>query len=63
MKVAFAVCGWAWLAIGVAFALGVSGSWTAMLAAAIATLWFLPFGTLLSLVQVVLLVALRQRLR
>ena len=34
-----------------------------MLVAAVGTLWFMPFGTIASLVQIVLLLALRERLR
>ena len=63
MKVFFAVYGWLWLLLGVAFAWGASWSRTAMLVAAVGTLWFLPFGTIASVVQIVLLVALRGRLR
>ena len=62
MKVLFAVYGWAWLLVGVAFARGASWSWGAMLVAAVGMLWFLPFGTVASMVQIVLLVAFRGRL-
>ena len=37
------------------FVLGKPSAWTAMLACAIAGIWYLPFGSLLSLIQVVLL--------
>ncbi len=63
MKVVFAVYGSAWLIVGVAFALHASWAWTATLVAAVGALWFLPFGTLCSIVQIVLLLALRDRLR
>jgi hypothetical protein len=61
MKVAFAVIGWAWLTIAAGFAAGQPWSLPAMLAAAIATVWFLPFGTVFSVVQIVLLLVLRSR--
>src|SRR4026209_965137 len=48
MKVIYAVCGWVWLLIAVAFAVGTRWSWTAMLVAAAGTLWFLPVGTVCS---------------
>ena len=63
IKVIFAVYGWTWLLVGVAFAAGVSWSWMAMLIAAAGALWYLPVGTFCSLVQIALLVALRARLR
>jgi len=53
--------GAAWLAAIAAFALGASWSWWAMLVCAIAGLWYLPFGTLLSLIQIVLLAVMRTR--
>ena len=62
MKVIFAVCGWVWLLIAVAFAVGMRGSWMAMLVAAAGTLWFLPVGTVCSLAQIAMLVGLRARL-
>ena len=61
VKVIFAVYGWTWLLLGSAFAVGASWSWVAMLIGAIGSLWFLPIGTLCSAVQIVLLVALRER--
>jgi hypothetical protein len=63
MKVIFAVYGWTWLLVGVAFAVGAPWSWMAMLVAAAGALWFLPFGTFCSLVQIALLVLFRARLR
>ena len=63
VKILFAVYGWTWLLLAVAFARGASWSWGAMLIAATGTLWFLPFGTIASIVQIILLVALRARLR
>jgi hypothetical protein len=63
VKLTFAVYGWTWLLLGVAFALGSRWAWAAMLAAAIGSLWFLPIGTLCSVVQIILLLALRERLK
>jgi len=62
IKVIFAVYGWAWILVGVEFARGASWSWSAMLGAALGALWFLPLGTLFSVVQVALLLLFRQRL-
>jgi hypothetical protein len=62
MKLVFAIYGWIWLAIGLAFAMGKSWCWPAMIVAAACTLWFFPLGTLLSVIQLVLLGALRHRL-
>ncbi len=62
MKLVFAVYGAAWLLVGVAFARNLPWSWTAMLVAAIGTLWFLPLGTICSLAQIALLLTFRGRL-
>jgi hypothetical protein len=63
MKVIFAVYGWGWLAVGVAFAVAAPWSWGAMVFAAAGALWFLPFGTVCSVIQIALLIGLRARLR
>lgn len=55
MKSIFAVYGGLWLAIIVAFALRASGAWWGMAVAAAGSLWYLPFGTLLGVIQLVLL--------
>ncbi len=55
MKSIFLGYGLAWLAVVVCFALELPWAWAAMLAAAIGAAWYLPFGTLLSLIQIVLL--------
>lgn len=47
--------GAAWLPVIGAFILRRSWAWWGMLLCAAATLWYLPFGTLLSVVQIVLL--------
>ena len=60
-KLIFATYGWTWLIVVIAFAAGAPWSWRAMLIAAAGSLWFLPIGTLCSVVQIVLLVMLRER--
>ncbi len=55
MKVAHVTLGAAWLAAAVAFAVAAPWAWWGMLACAVATLWYLPFGTVLGLVEIVLL--------
>jgi hypothetical protein len=56
MRWTFILYGVAWIAITICFLIGLRWARAAMLVAAIGSLWFLPFGTLLSLVQIVLLV-------
>lgn len=55
MKATFVVYGVVWLAIIVCFALGLSWAWKAMLIAAIGSLWYLPIGTAVSVLILVLL--------
>ena len=50
------VIGGTWLVAMVAFVLRYESAWWGMLGCAIAGLWYLPFGTLLSTVQIVMLV-------
>ena len=47
--------GAAWLVATVCFLLRMPGAWSAMLTCAVLSLWYLPFGTLFSVVQIVLL--------
>lgn len=47
--------GLVWLGVMLGFALGLPRARWGMLACAVAALWYLPFGTLLSLIQIVLL--------
>lgn len=47
--------GIAWLAVIAAFLLRASWAWTGMLLCAVLALWYLPFGTLLGIVQISLL--------
>lgn len=55
MKSIHLVLGILWLGAMVCFALGLPWAWSAMLVCAVAGLWYLPFGTLLGIVQIVLL--------
>lgn len=63
VKLGIAFYGIAWLLLAAAFARGAAWSWAAMLAAALGALWYAPVGTVLSLVQLALLLAFRARLR
>ena len=55
MKTIFVIYGLVWVAIVIGFVLGAKWAWWAMLIAAVGALWYLPFGTLLSVMQVILL--------
>ena len=55
MMVAHVVLGAATLLAAAAFALQLAGSWWAVCTCAVLGLWYLPFGTLLCLLQVALL--------
>lgn len=55
MKSIHVVLGAVWLGVMVCFALGVPWARTGMLVCAVLGLWYLPFGTLLSIIQIVLL--------
>ena len=55
MKSIHLALGSAWLIVMVGFALRVPWGWWGMLVCAVLGLWYLPFGTILSIVQVVLL--------
>jgi hypothetical protein len=63
MRLFFAIYGWGWLFVAASFAAHMSWSWAAMVIAAAAALWFLPVGTALGLLQLALLVTLRDHLR
>ncbi|HEX9085829.1 MAG TPA: hypothetical protein VF836_13900 [Gemmatimonadaceae bacterium] len=60
MKLIFVVYGVSWLIISLG--LGLQSTWAsqAMLIAAIATLWYLPVGTLFGIIQLVGLIYLRR---
>ena len=55
MKSIFVVNGLAYLIVMVAFLLKTSWAWSALLIVAALGLWFLPFGTLVNLIVIVLL--------
>jgi hypothetical protein len=55
MKSIHLILGIAWLVVMVGFALQLPWAHTGMLVCAVLGLWYLPFGTLLSIVQIVLL--------
>lgn len=55
MKTFFVLYGVIWLVFVVAFALHARWAWAGMLGAAVCSLWYLPVGTLLSIIQIVLL--------
>jgi hypothetical protein len=58
MKLIFVIYGLSWLVIALAFLLRAQWAWLAMFVAAVATLWYLPVGTLFGLIQLVLLLGL-----
>jgi len=55
MKFAHLIIGSIWIVMVVCFVLRLSWAWTGMLVCAVAGMWYLPFGTLLSVIQIVLL--------
>ncbi len=55
MKSIHLVIGIVWLGTAVAFARRRSWAWKGMVACAVSALWYLPFGTLLSALQLVIL--------
>lgn len=55
MKSIFVVYGLAYLIVMLAFLLKVPWAWSALLVVAALGLWYLPFGTLMNLVVIVLL--------
>ena len=63
MKLIFFGYGVLWLAVAAMYLLGASWAWWAALVLAAGALWYLPFGTLLSVVQLVVLIVLRAPVR
>ena len=61
VKCIFAAYGLGRLAIIAAFAVGVQRSWPGMVVAAAGSLWYLPVGTALAVIQLALLIVLRRR--
>jgi hypothetical protein len=55
MKLIFMAYGLAWLLVTIAFAFHAPWSRRAILIAALATLWYLPLGTVFSILQIVAL--------
>ena len=55
MKWIFVVCGLAYLAFTGAFVLGESRAWWGILIMVVLGLWYIPFGTLINVVVIVLL--------
>jgi hypothetical protein len=55
MKGIFAVYGWTWMLIAVCYAMRIGWARNAMFVAAAGSLWFLPFGTISSGIQLILL--------
>jgi hypothetical protein len=56
MRWLFFIYGASWIVVTICFLLNLRWTKWAMIIAAIGSLWFLPFGTLLSVVQIVVLV-------
>ena len=56
MKLIFVVYGVIWLVVIVGFIFRTDWSWWAMFFAAVLSLWYLPFGTLLGVIQIVLMI-------
>ncbi len=61
MKSIHLTLGLAWLVVIAGFALRLPWAWWGMLGCAVASLWYLPFGTLLSVIQITLLSLPRMR--
>ena len=59
MKGIFAAYGIAWLAVILAYAGGARWTWRAMVLAAVLSLWYLPLGTVISLLLLGLLLLQR----
>ncbi len=63
MKAFFAAYGIVWLGLAVGFLRSATWGWAAMATAAAGAIWYLPFGTAFSVVQLVLLLLFRAALR
>jgi len=59
MKLIFAIYGFAWVVVIVCFALKKPWAWNAMLICAAASIWYLWIGTMSSILQIILLLAVR----
>ena len=60
MKAIFVIYGLAWIFVIERFTQGLPWTWLAMFIAAVGTLWYLPFGTVSSLIQIALLILLKR---
>jgi hypothetical protein len=60
MKLIFVVYGLGWLTITLGFTYHAAWVWRAMLIASIATLWYLPVGTVFGIIQLAGLIWLRR---
>ena len=59
MKIIFVTYGSVWIVVMLAFAVGAKWAWWGMLACAVGSMWYLPFGTLLGVFQVGFLITIR----
>jgi hypothetical protein len=59
MKSIFVIYGLLWTIVIVSYLLKISWAPTAMIIFAIGSLWYLPFGTLLGIIQIILLIIAR----
>jgi hypothetical protein len=55
MKSIHFALGLAWIVMAICFALRLPWAWSGMLVCAVLGLWYLPFGTILSVTQIILL--------
>ena len=60
MKTVHVLLGSTWIVVIVGFVMGKPWAWRGMLVCAVLVLWYLPFGTLLGAVEMVLLVVMRK---
>ncbi len=56
MKCVFLIYGLGYLAATCAFLLGVSSAWWTIVVLAVLGLWYIPFGTLINIIVMILLV-------
>jgi hypothetical protein len=63
MKCIHVLLGIAWLSASLLFAMRPANGWWMALACGIATLWYLPVGTIVSAIVILLLLILRGPLR
>ena len=61
LGVPFIALGVLWLVFTTAMMLGQGWAWSASLVTAVLTLWYLPVGTVLSVIYIVLLIIFRSR--